>query len=107
MNYLLSKLDNLYDKSNLVKLKGDISIKENMPFVVAGPSPWNPYNSLVVGIKIKRYTSSISTDYTVNTKMGNNWTYNYFQFIIDDIPYEDIESVIVYCIYTESFREAN
>lgn len=102
-----SKLDNLYDKSNLVKLKGDISIKENMPFVVAGPSPWDPYNSLVVGIKIKRYTSNISTDYTVNTRIGNNWTYNYFQFIIDDIPYKDIESVIVYCIYTESFREAN
>ena len=102
-----SKLDNLYDKSNLVKLKGDISIKENMPFVVAGPSPWDPYNSLVVGIKIKRYTSNISTDYTVNTRIGNNWTYNYFQFIIEDIPYKDIESVIVYCIYTESFREAN
>lgn len=97
-NYLYY-LDNL-SKDNFVVLNSTITSKNGKVFISSDASPWGPYNTFVLSIKIRRKTNDISAEYFPANKMGNNWTNNNYEFTIDETEFSltDLVSVEILCM---------
>lgn len=86
-------IDNLVNKNIFYILDTNISLKNGKTFITSHQSPWQPWNSLIIGIKVKRIQQVISADYFPENKHGNNWNTRYYEFEIPEFNIDDIEYV--------------